>query len=540
MRYESRQSLERSASLMKQAKWDEAFLILQSNYDQNRTEIDFIRLFLRCCLRIREWRQGIRVILNDLNSHQVLINPGEFLQKFLIKGGSHLSWNEVSEIEQFIPLISAVEKHENFQVFMKRYTSIRDGESSASDLISSTSEILIDCTQLLTGVGTSGIPRTIQSILHNQNRIRPVYFDSVSEKWILMDHLPNYLDNFFPKVWGDLLDRSCLNAKILLIPYSRAKSNHLDELKRFVSEERILVIPIFHDGIPILHPELETGSKSDLSYHDFFSLLDIVQSIFFVSKKSQDDYLEIQSSRGISSYHDQNFYILGNSSILIGGLSKVSSEELRKETKGNLRSNAVHNEFEILFVGSFTSKRKNLFVLLRAIANLSITNSIVVNIVSTWGPHQNFNLHLEKILKDMDLSEGLTLRESVRICHFHQPEDDVLIDLYKKVHLVCIPSRQEGFGLPFLEACAAGKEILVSSGGVAKDVADSFQFTNLLDPSDYIKWRDEIIKVIQRKESGIQDSNIAIRQEIAKSLYSVQTFQEKLFHSIETVISSKD
>ena len=543
MNYKFSVPLERATILMKQARWKEAFTILQLNYVQHRTETNFIKRYLWCCIRLQKWHLGIEIILNDVQSNQVLINPGNFLQTFLSKGSNQLTWDEISEIEILVPTIEAIEKNDSFRQFMKAYTSMRDNQRIQSRLIEfRMQDILIDCTQLFTGTGFSGIPRTIQSILHKNDRIQPVFFDSAMNTWVLMDYLPTHSNSFFPKIWGYFLERSRFNERTLLVPYSRADSDHLSELTMIASGCRSQVIPIYHDGIPILHPELESVSHSDRPYLDFYHLLDRVKSIFFVSKKANDDYLAVQRSRGSESCYDQSFYIVGNASVLSDALSNFSLDDFGGDTHDNFSSNLDEDEFKILFIGALTSKRKNLPTLLRAIANLKIKKAIVVNLVSPWGPRQSFDEFKAKIFEDMNLSEVEVqmISTKVRFCHYHKPNDEVLLDLYMNVDLVCIPSRCEGFGLPFLEACAAGKEILVSSGGVARDVADSFQFTNLLDPCDHIKWRDEIVKVLERKERGIQDSNIAIRQEIAKKLYSVQTFQEKLFHSIETVISSNE
>ena len=49
-------------------------------------------------------------------------------------------------------------------------------------------------------------------------------------------------------------------------------------------------------------------------------------------------------------------------------------------------------------------------------------------------------------------------------------EDEVLAGLYANATLLVLPSQDEGFGLPALEAMASGTPVLVSDGGALPEI----------------------------------------------------------------------
>ncbi len=101
--------------------------------------------------------------------------------------------------------------------------------------------------------------------------------------------------------------------------------------------------------------------------------------------------------------------------------------------------------------------------------------------VGTLEPRKNLNLLLQAwdAIKD-DFKEiwliitgvrgsvfkALNVSQTVGRVHFlGYVEDEVLAGLYAKATMFVLPSQDEGFGLPVLEAMASGTPVIVSDGG---------------------------------------------------------------------------
>jgi glycosyltransferase involved in cell wall biosynthesis len=122
--------------------------------------------------------------------------------------------------------------------------------------------------------------------------------------------------------------------------------------------------------------------------------------------------------------------------------------------------NAEQKEFDlpdryILFVGSL-EPRKNLDHLLRA------WNEIKIDFKQTWliivGVSRN-------VFRSVNFPQKM---ERVRFLGY--VEDETLAGLYAKATLLVLPSQEEGFGLPALEAMASGTPVIVSDGGALPEV----------------------------------------------------------------------
>ncbi|MBZ5587291.1 MAG: glycosyltransferase family 4 protein [Acidobacteriia bacterium] len=70
------------------------------------------------------------------------------------------------------------------------------------------------------------------------------------------------------------------------------------------------------------------------------------------------------------------------------------------------------------------------------------------------------------------------------------PTDSELVDLYRGALALLLPSRNEGFGLPALEAMACGCPVIAANTGALPEVCGDAAM--LLDPDDRAAWRDAI------------------------------------------------
>lgn len=81
----------------------------------------------------------------------------------------------------------------------------------------------------------------------------------------------------------------------------------------------------------------------------------------------------------------------------------------------------------------------------------------------------------------------LGVAHAVRFAGFKRGQD--LVDLYKATDMVCVPSRNEPFGIVILEAWAAGKPVVVThNGGPAEFVRHGKDGWKIYDHPDSVAW----------------------------------------------------
>lgn len=109
----------------------------------------------------------------------------------------------------------------------------------------------------------------------------------------------------------------------------------------------------------------------------------------------------------------------------------------------------------VLFVGTL-EPRKNVDLLLWS------WNQIKDDFKDTWLILVGIS---GSVFKAINLSH-----ETERVCFLGYVEDETLAGLYANATLFVLPSQEEGFGLPALEAMASGAPVIVSDGGALPEV----------------------------------------------------------------------
>lgn len=84
-----------------------------------------------------------------------------------------------------------------------------------------------------------------------------------------------------------------------------------------------------------------------------------------------------------------------------------------------------------------------------------------------------------------------------RVIDLHGQVDDVwLASLYAKASVFLLPSLYEGFGLPALEAMAAGTPVVVSNRGALPEIVGAAA-GDPIDPLDFDAWEDRVICLLE-------------------------------------------
>jgi glycosyltransferase involved in cell wall biosynthesis len=84
---------------------------------------------------------------------------------------------------------------------------------------------------------------------------------------------------------------------------------------------------------------------------------------------------------------------------------------------------------------------------------------------------------LRKVTRTLGLSDVVSLTGPLE-------ERESLLDLYREADLFCLPSLQEGFGIVFLEAMAAGLPIVAARAGATPEVVTDGVIGQLVPPGD--------------------------------------------------------
>ncbi|CAB4334132.1 MAG: glycosyltransferase [Actinobacteria bacterium] len=171
----------------------------------------------------------------------------------------------------------------------------------------------------------------------------------------------------------------------------------------------------------------------------------------------------------------------------------------------------------VLWAGTI-EPRKNLPVLLDAFEGIKDRGVTLV----LAGP-KGWNEQL-----DQQLSR---LRSRVLQVGFVEPE--TLAALQTDADLFCFPSRQEGFGLPVLEAMAQGTAVITSSGTSTEEVVGDCGV--VVDPSDVETLRSEIDRLLADNAERARLGNAGFER--AVSVFTWETTARKLEQAYNEALS---
>jgi glycosyltransferase involved in cell wall biosynthesis len=132
------------------------------------------------------------------------------------------------------------------------------------------------------------------------------------------------------------------------------------------------------------------------------------------------------------------------------GVAVAEREELRRRRE-------LPSAF-VLYVGGF-EPRKDVGTLVAAVGACGVRDVGLV-LVGAMGPWRGA---IERAVASAQLSSRVRVLDFV--------EDGELPGLYATARVVVCPSRYEGFGLPVVEAMAAGTPVIVSNGGALPEIA---------------------------------------------------------------------
>ena len=153
-------------------------------------------------------------------------------------------------------------------------------------------------------------------------------------------------------------------------------------------------------------------------------------------------------------------------------------------------------------VFQFTSDKVNL----RKSLGLPLDRNIVLS-VSSSSARKNLSV-VKKTLETLGdnyvlvrVGEEVGLKSEIS---FKNVDDSKLRDIYSAADVLLFPSKEEGFGIPMIEAMASGLPVVASSIPITKEILeDAGIFVSSYDPQEYA---EAIIESLDKKEYYVRKS----------------------------------
>jgi glycosyltransferase involved in cell wall biosynthesis len=146
-----------------------------------------------------------------------------------------------------------------------------------------------------------------------------------------------------------------------------------------------------------------------------------------------------------------------------------------------IRARANSDEFRILFLGNVIY-RKGLHTLLAAVYGLR--SKVKVDIVGGPTAEPRYAYKMERYV----LTDGLS-----PIVKFHGALDNQpLIEMYKRAHVMVVPSSYEGFGIVYLEGMCFGLPAIGTTAGGASEIITPGEDGYLIQPDDVRSLADHL------------------------------------------------
>jgi glycosyltransferase involved in cell wall biosynthesis len=181
------------------------------------------------------------------------------------------------------------------------------------------------------------------------------------------------------------------------------------------------------------------------------------------------------------------------------------------------------DQFRMIMVGTI-SRRKNVTTAIRSLAGLvDQFPDIKLIVIGAQGDAYEEVLTL---VSSLGLEGQVEIRNGLN--------DSELLDLYKKSTLLVCPSHYEGFGIPIIEAMAAGLPVVASSIEVFKEVGgDATEYFG--EPTDVEGLTRNIQNLLYDQDKRAKMSELGIA-EAAK--YSAANVVKSYHHIYETIQNS--
>ena len=274
--------------------------------------------------------------------------------------------------------------------------------------------------------------------------------------------------------------------RLLLLDASWHVQDDIEPLVRACHQARIPVITCVYDLVPIDHPTTTKGNLSQI----FRRWLDgsIAKSDAFVC-------ISKTTAERLRKYIQQEYRGPRRASAI--GWWHLGSDFAKTNHAPEKYLTALPCEKFCLVVGTL-EPRKNADFILDCFSDWWRTNSGALGLVFAGSEGWGTEGLADSIVNHPEFGRNLWWVKD--------PDDRQLVDLYARSSVVSMASRDEGFGLPLIEAAHFGKPVVASDIPVFREIAGSgVRFFNL---GDAISFRDAL-------EDSLADTRLEPKQALS-------------------------
>ncbi len=268
---------------------------------------------------------------------------------------------------------------------------------------------------------------------------------------------------------------------------------------------------------PIPSIPLFTKTKSIVVVHDLsFEYMDqkfIKTTVFFIKHSLDTATKIIAVSKFTKDQILSNFKIEENKIKII---YESCDRDLYKfdKKKRNLR------ELNILCVGTI-NKRKNFTHIIKTIPILKKKfDTVKLTIIGKYGDDY---INLQKTIEDLGVKNDVIITGYV-------PNNE-LVRYFHKNDVFVYASKEEGFGIPILEAYSSGTPVVTSNISATKEIGESASV--LVDPNNFFDIADGIIAAYENSEELVELGLIEVKK------YTWEKTSKEIINLIERTLIPK-
>ena len=158
-------------------------------------------------------------------------------------------------------------------------------------------------------------------------------------------------------------------------------------------------------------------------------------------------------------------------------------------TQSEIIERAMRDEFRIVFLGNVIF-RKGLHTLLKATTQLN--PNIHVDVIGGMTSDPLYADDMERYVHAQGLNTRVTFHGAL--------DNEPLIEMYKKAHVLVVPSSYEGFGIVYLEGMGFGLPAIGTTAGAAIEIITHGKDGYLIEPDDEKSLANHITELASNRD----------------------------------------
>lgn len=373
---------------------------------------------------------------------------------------------------------------ENKGQILDLVSNIKDSESLVNTIFytklekTSKKQLLVDISSIINYDSKTGISRVVKTqlielFLLNQDDyiIKAIYLKKIDENYYYF-YAHEYMKNTLKLDIKEEKDEELQLSKNDIIYISDLATSTINIAKEekifdYFKNIGVKIVFLIYDLLPILYPHFFRENQDKIHQQYLEDITSISNYFITISQKVKKDLLYwIQKNSLKKDYHIQAIHL---------GADFKDTKNSIEEIKINKKNGSL--DFLII---STIEPRKAHKQLLDAFKLL-------------WSENLDLKLHIvgkkgwfvDDLINEINSSPKL----NNNLFYYSFIDDSTLKNLYRKVDAVIIPSYDEGFGLPIIEAAFYQKPIICRDTEVFKEVAkeNAFYFEDDTNPNTIYK-----------------------------------------------------